>query len=132
MSKRRRLQTRGSGWGADHRLTSDTLRAALSYLYHDAPAIGSLLRASRKDSRLHDVGMTARAITARVRALGQTVGVEGLSAHDCRHCWATQAARNGTPIDRLQDAGGWASPSMPLRYVEAAKIANEGVRLGGG
>ncbi|MBC8492724.1 MAG: site-specific integrase, partial [Chloroflexi bacterium] len=52
------------------------------------------------------------------------------SAHDCRHYWATQAARSGTPIDRLQDAGGWSSPAMPLRYVEAAKIANEGVRLG--
>ena len=30
---------------------------------------------------------------------------------------------------RAQDAGGWSSPAMPLRYVEAAKIANEGVRL---
>ena len=48
---------------------------------------------------------------------------------DSRHYWATQAARNGTLIDRLQDAGGWASPAMPWRYVEAAKIANEGVRL---
>ena len=73
--------------------------------------------------------MTSRAITARVRALGQAIGVEGLSAHDCRHYWATQAARSGTPIDRLQDAGGWASPAMPLRYVEAARIANEGVKL---
>ncbi len=31
--------------------------------------------------------------------------------------------------DRLQDAGGWNSPAMPLRYVEKAKIANQGVRL---
>ena len=113
-----------------HRLTDDALRASLAYLHHDAPAMGPLLRASRKDGRLHDVGMSKRAITARVRALGAAIGVEGLSAHDCRHTWATQAARNGTPIDRLQDAGGWASPSMPLRYVEAAKIANEGVKLG--
>jgi integrase len=74
--------------------------------------------------------MSARAITARVRELGEAVGVKGLSAHDCRHYWATRAAREGTPIDRLQDAGGWASPAMPLRYVEAAKIANEGVKLG--
>ena len=27
------------------------------------------------------------------------------------------------------EAGGWASPAMPMRYVEAARIANEGVRL---
>ncbi|MBC8492720.1 MAG: hypothetical protein H8D43_02960 [Chloroflexi bacterium] len=46
-----------------------------------------------------------------------------------RGAFCDPRARSGTPIDRLQDAGGWASPSMPLRYVEAARIANEGVRL---
>ncbi len=70
-----------------------------------------------------------RAITTRVRDLGAAVGLVGLSAHDLRHYWATQAARNGTPIDRLQDAGGWSSPAMPMRYIEAAKVANDGVRL---
>jgi len=74
--------------------------------------------------------MTERASTARVRTLGLAIGVHGLSAHDYRHHWATQAARHKTPIDRLQDAGRWSSPAMPLRYVEAAEIANEGVRLG--
>jgi hypothetical protein len=53
----------------------------------------------------------------------------GLSAYDCRHYLATQAARNGTAIGRLQNAGGWNSPAMPLRYVESTKIANEGVKL---
>ena len=87
--------------------------------------------------------MTARALTAHVRDLGAAVGLVGLSAHDLRHYWATRAARSGTPLDRLQDAGGWASPatpelapersagaSVPLRYVETAKIANQGVLLG--
>ena len=92
--------------------------------------------------------MTTRAISARVRALGVTVGLcelrtrttpkrgakeyklGTLSAHDCRHSWATMAVRKGTPIDRLMDAGGWSSPAMPLRYVEAVKIANQGVSLG--
>jgi integrase len=101
-----------------------------AYLEHDAPAIGPLLRASRKGGELTGAGMSERAITERVRYLGERVGIEGLSAHDCRHHWATTAARNGTPIDRLQDAGGWASTAMPLRYVQAAKIANEGVHLG--
>ena len=112
-----------------HRLTADTLQAARAWLEQDAPPIGPLLRASRKGGDLAEAGMTARAITARVRYLGEQLGIKSLSAHDCRHHWATQAARSGTPIDRLQDAGGWASPAMPLRYVEAARIANEGVRL---
>jgi integrase len=105
-----------------HRLTADTLRAALACLHHDAPAMGPLLRSSRKDGRLHGAGMTTTALTDRVSVLGQAIGVDGLSAHNCRHYWATQAARSGTPIDRLQDAGGWASPAMPLRYVDAARL----------
>ena len=128
-----------------HRLTADTLAAARAYPGDEvgnatgkhaggerprAVAQGPALRASRKGGALQDAGMTARALTARVRDLGAAVGLVGLSAHDLRHYWATRTARSGTPLDRLQDADGWASPAMPLRYVEAAKIANQGVLLG--
>ena len=115
-----------------HKLTADTLRAARAYLATDAPAIGTLLRGSRRGTagRLTDPGMSRRSITRRVRTLGEAAGIEGLSAHDCRHSWATRAARNGTPLERLRDAGGWSSFAMPLRYIEAAAIANEGVNLG--
>jgi integrase len=113
-----------------HRLTADTRRAAKAYATAgDMPAAGPLLRGSRRGGRLTGAGMSERAITARVRELGAAVGAAGLSAHDLRHAWATRAARNGTPLDRLQDAGGWSSPAMPLRYVEAARVANEGVRV---
>lgn len=112
-----------------HRLTDDTLKAAKRYFEHDAPASGLLLRCSRKDGSLDQSGMSERAITARVRVLGSKIGVEGLSAHDLRHSWATRAARNGTPVNRLQDAGGWSSPAMPLHYIEVAKVANLGVKL---
>jgi integrase len=119
-----------------HRLTPRTLKAARAYFEQDAPVMGNLWRASasKKDGKqaantLTGQGMSDRAMTKRVMVLGQAIGINGLSAHDCRHYWATRAARNNTPIDRLQDAGGWNSPAMPLRYVEAAKVANEGVRL---
>lgn len=114
-----------------HRLTTKALKAAKDYFDNDAPVMGCVWRGSVKGEagKLTDEGMSERAITARVRDLGAAVGLVGLSAHDLRHYWATQAARNGTPIDRLQDAGGWSSPAMPLRYVETAKVANEGVRL---
>jgi len=119
-----------------HKLTPRTLAAAKAYFEQDAPSAGNLWRgsASKRDGRaaagtLTTQGLSDRAITSRVETLGKLVGAEGLSAHDCRHYWATQAARSGTPIDRLQDAGGWNSPVMPLRYVETAKIANEGVKL---
>jgi integrase len=119
-----------------HKLTARSLKAAREYFEKDAPALGNLWRASasKRDGKaaagtLTAQGMTERAITKRVSFLGEIVGAAGLSAHDLRHYWATRAARNGTPIDRLQDAGGWNSPAMPLRYVEAAKVANEGVKL---
>lgn len=112
-----------------HRLTDATRAAAQAYFTDDAPAVGSLLRGSRKGGALTSDGMSARAISAYVRRLGESIGVEGLSPHDLRHAWATRAARNGTPIDCLQEAGGWGSPAMPLRYVAASEIANEGVKL---
>ena len=36
---------------------------------------------------------------------------------------------NGIDVTSLQDAGGWASPAMPLHYAERAAIANQGVKL---
>lgn len=115
-----------------HKLTRDSLRAARAYLNLDAPlaADAPLLRGSKKDGELTEARMSERAITKRVNVLGSKVGVIGLSAHDGRHSWATQAARGNTPIDALMQGGGWNSPAMPLRYVETARIANERVTLG--
>lgn len=109
------------------RLHKDALAATLAYFEQDAPGIGPVLRGSRKGGHLTDDRMSARAITKRVATLGRSIDIEGLSAHDCRHYWATTAARNKTPIDRLRQAGGWKSLAMPMRYIEDAKIANEGV-----
>jgi len=61
-----------------------------------------------------------------VELLGRHAGIEGLSAHDGRHYWATYEANHGTPLKPLMDAGGWNSPTMPLRYIQSAHIANEG------
>lgn len=121
-----------------HRLSKAAVQVLRAYLDNDHPMLsGPLLLASRKGGhkgegggKLGGLGMTERAITKRVAYLGQLIGLPGLSAHDCRHYWATQAARNGTHIERLKDAGGWSSLAMPGRYIESAKIANEGVNLG--
>lgn len=112
-----------------HKLTADTLRAAHNWFARShAPAVGPVLRSSRKGGRLTHAGMSARAITTRVRELGKAIGLEGLSAHDCRHSWATDAAQHSS-VDALMHAGGWNSPAMPLRYVSAGAIQNEGIRL---
>lgn len=113
-----------------HRLSRETRQAAQRYLTEDQPAAaGPLLLASHKSGALLARPLTTRAITKRVRELGRRLGLAGLSAHDCRHYWASQAARAGTDPFALQEAGGWSSLAMPRRYIEAARVANEKVKL---
>ncbi len=115
-----------------HRLSSDTRKYLEIYFNGDAPAIGPLLRSSKKDGTLAKSGMGVRAICAQVRKLGEVGGLEGLSPHDCRHYWASNAARAKGGTNNpflLQEAGGWNSLVMPRRYIEAAKISNEGLKL---
>ena len=85
-----------------------------------------MLRGSRKGGELTEAGMSERAITKRVNTLGEQIGIEGLSAHDCRHFWATYWAGK-VDLFRLQEAGGWNSLAMPRRYTEDAQIANDGM-----
>jgi len=110
-----------------HRLTPNTLNAYAAWVEAgDCPSEGPLLRESLKNSTLTHAGVSDRAIEARVKLLGERVGLTGLSPHDCRHYWATHWARK-VDVLRLQEAGGWSSLAMPRRYVERAKIANEGM-----
>lgn len=112
-----------------HRLSADSRRAALSYtkLLGFEPPSAPLLRPVHKGGKSFGANaMTTRGISLRVAELGEQIGVQGLSAHDLRHAWATRAARAGVDPFRLQQAGGWSSLAMPRRYVEDSAIANEG------
>jgi integrase len=111
-----------------HRLTDRTLRTARAYMKL-VPKDGSVWRRGDRKGKnsLLEQGVTERGINKRVELLGRRVGIEKLSPHDLRHYWATRAARNGTPVKNLQEAGGWNSPVMPLHYIEAEQVANDGV-----
>jgi integrase len=112
-----------------HKMTPDTWGAALAYLEQDGPAEGMIWRISHKGGgNLDRQGWSERGITKRVNYLGLQLGISGLSAHDCRHSWATRAAAH-TPAKVLQTAGGWASAAMVLRYISESAVANEGVIL---
>ncbi len=73
--------------------------------------------------------MNRFSIAKRIAFLGACIGIEGLSPHDLRHYWATKLASGKTPIDKLMSAGGWSSPAIPLRYIEASNIANDGAQV---
>ncbi len=62
-------------------------------------------------------------LTRRVAQLGERIGLQGWSTHDCRHYWASQAAKNQTPLPELLDAGGRNSAAMPMRYIEKSQVA---------
>jgi integrase len=110
-----------------HKMTVDTFRAVMAWFQSGiVPPEGLVLRGSIKGGALAEAGMTERAITKRVRYLGEAIGLHGLSAHDCRHYWATFWAGK-VDIIRLQEAGGWSSLAMPRRYIEDSEIANEGM-----
>lgn len=114
-----------------HLLSPATLRAALAYVKNDLAAEAAsspLLRGSRKGGALSGA-IGIRSIQSRVRLLGEALGLKSLSPHDCRHWWASAAIAGGTDLLALQEVGGWASLTMPRRYVERAKIANERVKL---
>ena len=107
-----------------HDLSPDTYKAARLYLAECELGQGPLFVGICSKDRVN-----TRSLNERVSQLGDTIGIKGLSPHDCRHYYATDAIRNGTDIKSLQDAGGWNSPAMPLRYAESAKVANSGVKL---
>lgn len=111
----------------NHKLTADTLRTLRAWFDNGhVPPLGPLLRGSRKGGHLTVAGMSTTSISERVRSLGEALGIAGLSAHDCRHYWSTRWAGK-VDVFRLQEAGGWNSLAMPRRYVERAKVANEGM-----
>ena len=43
-------------------------------------------------------------------------GIENFRWHDLRHTWASWHVQNGTPLNVLQELGGWESPQMVRRY----------------
>jgi integrase len=129
-------------------LEADVRAAAERYLLADragASADAPLFLASRKNGELVAPSVklgrspdnaahrrqpfNARAMQTRVRLLGEAVGLQRLSPHDCRHCWTTRALQARSNLIDVQHAGGWASISMVARYANAAAVANEGVRL---
>lgn len=74
------------------------------------------------------LGLGERSITRRVAVLGAGIGVEDLSAHDCRHYCATNLARSGTSIDAMLTFFGWSSASTAMRYIERQANASAGVK----
>lgn len=73
--------------------------------------------------------MSTRMIEHLLKQLGDALGIDHLSPHDCRHYWISYHTKLKTNIAQLQRAGGWSSPAMVLKYYVGSEIANEGLLL---
>lgn len=93
-----------------HEMTKHTLAAAKAVL------------GSGAEGRLF---ISERGLAFRIKALGAGVGLEGFSAHDCRHYCATYYA-NRLTLRALMDKFGWSSPAMAARYMQSSEIISSG------
>lgn len=115
------------------KLSSDCLVAMRRYVdAGDCPAMGYILRGSRKGGALlsSDKPMSTTAASARVTELARRADIGRLSAHDCRHTWASAISRLFPgKKDEIQQAGGWSSDAMLRRYIAPLECANESISI---
>ena len=51
----------------------------------------------------------------------ERAGIENFRWHDLRHTWASWHVQAGTPINTLQDLGGWHSTTMVRKYAHLSQ-----------
>ena len=103
-----------------YELQNGKLAAMTDYLEVVPDSEGQLLRGSMRDGTLEG-SMSTRAIRARVRRMGDAIGVDGLGPHDLRHSCATERAKWMGMVE-LMDFLGWSSVAMAARYIKAAVV----------
>lgn len=68
-------------------------------------------------------------LKASTRAWRNTLkraGIENFRWHDLRHTWASWHVQSETPLNALQELGGWADVSMVMRY---AHLSSDHLKL---
>ena len=73
-----------SATGAKNALRVTLYRLRAYFNHGNASAMGQLMRGSRKGGQLSGAGWLPVNISLRVRTLGREIGIDNLSAHDCR------------------------------------------------
>ena len=57
-----------------------------------------------------------RANTKVFKRVCADLGIKDFRWHDLRHTWATWHVQRGTPLEVLQELGGWSDYKMVKRY----------------
>ena len=111
-----------------HLLTADSYQAAVNYLALVKPEPGKSIWIGINKGGSISGTFGKLAAQKTVKSLGREIGIE-ISAHDCRHYYATAAHRAGSSSIDIMRAGGWTSPAMLSRYIETDQIQNANIRL---
>lgn len=88
---------------------------------------GPFWQSTRKNGRLTGRPLGRSALDRAIRRWGELIGIKNLSTHDARHTVATKLAQDGMSATKLLDYFGWSSLGTAQRYVDRAKVGNEGV-----
>ncbi|GJJ01089.1 hypothetical protein RugamoR64_16270 [Duganella rhizosphaerae] len=105
---------------------SKTRRAIAVPLNHDAMRVLSLQAGRHRTHVFAFKGeTTVKVSTAAWKKALKRAGIDDFRWHDLRHTWASWHVQNGTPLNVLQELGGWESSQMVRRYAHfsAAHLA---------
>ena len=124
------VHTQKTGTDLNLAMTDDVYDAALAYFEFFQPIEkNSIWTGVNKYGKAHGT-FSKHSAQMRIHELGEILGLQNFSAHDCRHYWVTAADRGGSSLLAIVEAGGWKSTAMPARYINKNKVSNVNVKLG--
>lgn len=109
-----------------HRMTTDTMTALKLHLGPTIIDADCYLFPSSTSSTGH---ISERTVSRKVRSAGNSLGINNLSCHDCRHSFLNKSLDCGSDLRATMQAGGWSTFEAIVNYVEKNDIANDGVIL---
>lgn len=71
---------------------------------------------AKKDEQPRDPRPVNEVNTRAWREALMRAGINNFRWHDLRHTWASWHVQAGTPLQALQELGGWSSYEMVLKY----------------
>jgi integrase len=110
----RRAKNDQEGVGSDRYLHTDTMNHVRAWLLAaglvDGPLFRAVLKGGRVGGPLHECEIS--------RALGELAPKSAgrVSGHSCRTGSCQDMVAAGIELLEIQQAGGWASPTMPALY----------------
>lgn len=101
------------------KLTDDTLAALKEHLKKDGIQQGTLIQSVNRGDNIEGPIKSGVAINNIVKRVVRDVLKDEIeiSAHDCRHYWATKRAEEGATALQLMREGGWSSLNSVMVYI---------------